>query len=340
LFRALQRRIGKAVFFTRVTRYPRDLEVSFPTHIEVEPTTRCNATCGTCSRTSLARSELRQDLQPGALEKILVTFPELKSIRLLGLGEPFLNPDFEAILKMLKDRGILTWLISNGSLLDSGHIRDLIHEYVFDIGVSIDSADPEEFQRLRPMGRVGLEEVLAGIRKLIGERRAGRSNVIIGVSATISHTNYGGLDAIGDLCVDLGVDYLSVVAVENWLIAGDVGYESSAKFVAESVKHAALIRRQVAALRRRMLLHGILLGYKTPEKRLGRCHWPFSSIHVTVDGTVTPCCIRTQAETHGLFNLFSDEPFEVFWNGEAYKDLRRAHRSKDVSNRLCGNCPM
>ncbi|MFQ5515140.1 MAG: radical SAM/SPASM domain-containing protein [Myxococcota bacterium] len=340
MIRALQRRIRKATFFTRVTRYPRALEVPLPTHIQVEPTTRCNATCGTCSRGSLAKDQLHNDLKPAALERILDCFPDLKSIRLLGLGEPFLAPEFETILEILKRRRIQVWLISNGSLLGKTRVRDLVHGYVYDLGVSIDSAEPDEFRELRPMGSIGLEEVLAGTRALIAERNAGRSNAIIGVNSAISHTNLHSLDAIGDLCIELKVDYLAVVAVENWLIRGDPGYEPSAGFVAESMKQAHAITRRVSRLRRRLLLHGILVGYKTPKRRLGRCHWPFSSLHVSPNGTVTPCCIRTQADRHGVFNLFADKPFEAHWNGEAYKELRRDHLTGDVSNPICGNCPM
>jgi MoaA/NifB/PqqE/SkfB family radical SAM enzyme len=340
MLRTLQRRVRKAVFFTGLTRYRRSLTAPLPTHIQVEPTTRCNATCGSCSRGSLPTSELKNDLTPEALERILGTFPGLKSIRLLGLGEPFLTPGFETILRMLKERAVKVWLISNGSFFDAQRTRDLVHDYVFDVGVSIDSADPDEFRALRPMGAVGLDEVLAGTRTLIAERNAGRSDALIGFNAAISHTNCEGLNAIGDLCIDLGVDYLSVAAVENWLIDGDAGFESSAAFVAESMDHAKTIGRHVSALRRRLLLHGILLGYKTPKSRLGRCHWPFNSVHVSPHGIVTPCCIRTQAHRHGMFNMFTDGPFEAAWNGEAYQALRRAHLERDASNVMCGKCPM
>jgi len=338
--RALRRRVRKAVFFTGLTRHRRALTVPLPTHIQVEPTTRCNATCGSCSRGSLPTSELKNDLTPEALRRILDAFPGLKSIRLLGLGEPFLTPGFDTILQILKERDVKVWLISNGSFFDQQRRRDLVHDYVFDIGVSIDSADPAEFRELRPMGAVGLPEVLAGTRTLIEERDAGRSDALIGVNAAISHTNCEGLNAIGDLCIDLGVDYISVAAVENWLIEGDRGYESSASFVAESMRQARKIDRHVAALRRRLLLHGILLGYKTPRSRLGRCHWPFNSVHVSPNGTVTPCCIRTQAHTHGMFNMFTDGPFEAAWNGAGYQALRRAHLEGDESNVMCGSCPM
>lgn len=340
MLRALQRRVRKAVFFANLTRYSRSLTVPLPTHIQVEPTTRCNATCGSCSRGSLPTSELKNDLTPDALRQILEAFPQLKSIRLLGLGEPFLTPGFETILEILTERRIKVWLISNGSFFDKQRVRDLVHDHVFDVGVSIDSADPDEFRELRPMGAIGLPEVLEGTRTLIAERDAGRSNAIIGFNAAVSHTNYGGLDAIGDLCIDLGVDYLSVAAVENWLIAGDRGYEPSAAFVAESMQQAKTIGRHVGALQRRLLLHGILVGYKTPRSRLGRCHWPFNSVHVSPNGTVTPCCIRTQAHTHGMFNMFTDGPFEEHWNGEAYQALRRAHLTRDESNVMCGTCPM
>jgi MoaA/NifB/PqqE/SkfB family radical SAM enzyme len=332
--------VGKAVFFTRLTRHRRRLTVPLPTHLQVEPTTRCNAQCGSCSRGSLPTSDLKNDLTPDALQRILDAFPGLKSIRLLGLGEPFLTPKFPTLLQMLKDRGVKVWLISNGSFFDRQEVRDLVHDYVSDIGISVDSADPDEFRALRPMGAVGLEEVLDGMRTLIAEREAGRSDALIGMNTAISHTNYAGLDAIGDLCIALGVDYLSVAAVENWLIEGDTGYPESAAFVADSNAQARTIGRHVAALRRRLLWHGIPLGYKTPRNRLGRCHWPFNSAHIAPDGTVTPCCIRTQARTHGMFNMFTDGPFEASWNGPAYQALRRAHLEGDRSNVMCGSCPL
>ena len=158
MLKSIRRRLRKAVFFTSLTRYSSTLEVPLPTHIQVEPTTRCNALCGSCSRSSLANNQLKNDLQLETIERILETFPDLKSIRLLGLGEPFLHPEFEKILKRLRERDIKIWLISNGSLLANDHIRRLLHTYIDDVGFSIDSADPDEFRALRPMGRIGLPE--------------------------------------------------------------------------------------------------------------------------------------------------------------------------------------
>jgi MoaA/NifB/PqqE/SkfB family radical SAM enzyme len=339
LARALGRRIRKAMFFSRLTRYERALQVGPPTHIQVEVTTRCNAACIWCSRNTLAKDQLRNDLTPDVMRRILATFPGLQSIRLLGLGEIFMSPHIETLLGMLRERGIVIWAFSNGAFLGDQRVRDLIHDYFFDLTISLDSSDAEEFERIRPMGATGLADVLAGVRLLIAERDAGRSNVLIGVNSTISHTNYQALPGLGDLCIELGVDYMSIAAVENWLIEGDPDYEPSVDFVSEAIRQKKLVGRHVAALRRRLFLRGILTGYKTPEQRLGRCHWPFNSLHVGTDGTVTPCCIRTRAATHAVFNLLSDVPFDAYWNGEGYREIRRAHLEGDTSNRMCGNCP-
>jgi molybdenum cofactor biosynthesis enzyme MoaA len=51
-------------------------------------------------------------------------------------------------------------------LLDE-HVRNLIHDYIDDVAISIDSTKPEEFARLRPMGKTGLPEILNGIELLV-----------------------------------------------------------------------------------------------------------------------------------------------------------------------------
>jgi len=339
LKRNVQRKLGKLNFYSRLMHYTPALQVPLPTHIEVEPTTRCNATCGTCSRSSLARADMKNDLLPSTMEKILTSMPTLTSLRLVGLGEIFLNPDIENILQQLKARHIKVWIITNGSQLRQEKIRRLIHDYVYEVGISIDSTDPEEFARLRPMGKVGLPEVMEGIRTLIAERNSGRSNVIIGINNTVSQENYQNLPALGSLCIDLRVDYLAISFVENWLMKGDVGYSETKERIARAMEQLPVIRRAILKQQLRLGLRGIILGYKVPRQRIGKCHWPYRSAHITAEGNVTPCCTRTQPH-HGMFNFLTDGDFEKNWNGPAYQKLRQAHLNKDALNAICGDCPL
>ncbi|HSC76739.1 MAG TPA: radical SAM protein, partial [Pseudomonadales bacterium] len=229
--RGALRKAEKVLHFFQLTRYKASLVVPAPTHVEVESTKRCNATCGTCTRGKLDSEDLKNDLSPETLTKILATLPDLKSLRLVGFGETFLNPNIENLLQQLKKRSIRVWIITNGSLLLDERIRNLIHEYVDDIAISIDSTDPEEFARLRPMGKIGLAEVIDGARLLINERNAGRSNATIGISTTVTHENYHSLPAIGSLSIDLDVDYVGIAFVENWMMMGDPGHQATSDIV-------------------------------------------------------------------------------------------------------------
>jgi MoaA/NifB/PqqE/SkfB family radical SAM enzyme len=340
MIRNLQRKLGKLSFYAGMMRYKSALNAPMPTHIEVEPTTRCNATCGTCSRGSLAREDMKNDLLPSTLLKILASFPDLKSIRLVGLGETFLNPDIEKILQQLNDRSVKVWTITNGSQLRNPKIRQLIHDFIYEVGISIDSTDSAEFARLRPMGKIGLSEVTDGIRTLVSERNNGSSNVIIGINNTVTHENYSNLPELGALCLDLRVDYLAISFVENWLMKGDPGQQEAAERIRESMQFLPTIRRAIIKQQIRLGLRGIIVGYKVPWRRVGKCHWPFRSAHITAEGNVTPCCTRTQPN-HGIFNILShDGDFAKNWNGPAYQELRQAHINGDTLNLMCGDCPL
>lgn len=338
MLRSICRKIRKVFFFWGIFRSRPSLVAPLPTHIEVEPTTRCNATCGTCSRNYLAQENMKTDISLQAFSEILDAIPTLKSIRLLGLGEVFLHPQIDELLAELKKRSIKVWIITNGSMLQDEKIRNLIHDHVYDLGISVDSTDEAEFARLRPMGKIGLADVIDGARQLIEERKNGRSDVIIGLCGTITHENAHDLPSLGSLCIDLAVDYLSMGFIENWLMKGDVGHQETSDRIHAEMNHLPAIHKLLKRQRWLLALNGIVMGFKIPRRRLGKCHWPYRSVHITAEGNVTPCCTRTQPN-HGLFNM-SEGSFATNWNGAAYQDLRRAHMNKDYLNRICGDCPI
>jgi MoaA/NifB/PqqE/SkfB family radical SAM enzyme len=339
LIRSIPRKAEKILHFFNLTRFTPSLEVPAPTHIEIEATTRCNATCGTCTRTHLSREDMKNDLHPDTLKKVLIALPDLTSLRLVGLGETFLNPNIENILQQLKARSIRVWIITNGSLLQDVHVRNLIHDYVDDVAISIDSTDPEEFSRLRPMGNIGLADVTEGMKLLIKERNDGRSNTTIGISTTVTHENYHDLPSIGSMSIDMGVDYVAIAFVENWMIQGDPGYSAISDNVNESMKYLPQIRQAIRKQQLRLTLHGIAVGCKIPKRRIGKCYWPYRSLHITAEGLATPCCARFRPN-HTIFNVKGTDDFISQWNGPAYQELRLAHMKKDTLHPMCGSCPL
>lgn len=188
------------------------------------------------------------------------------------------------------------------------------------------------------MGEIGLDEVLEGTHKLIEERNNGASNVIIGIHNTTNELNYRNLPELGSLCIKMRVDYLAIGFVENWLVQGDPNYQATSDSIHASLQHLPRIRSIIKKQQWRLALHGIMVGYKLPKRRIGRCAWPYRSVHITAEGHVTPCCARTQPN-RGMFNINTDN-FAEHWNGAEYQALRIAHMQKDTLNPVCGNCPL
>jgi MoaA/NifB/PqqE/SkfB family radical SAM enzyme len=149
-------------------------DVSF---LQIEPTTRCNFTCGFCA----GRHMPQQNMSPVRLEKILrATAPitdasdprGLQHVELQGEGEPMLHPQFFEMAEMIRrvhPRAKIS-LITNGSLLSAENVERILEIGFHKLMVSIESPDSEEFVKIRG-GK--LSKVIDGIRLFVGARDSG-----------------------------------------------------------------------------------------------------------------------------------------------------------------------
>lgn len=333
--RSIRRKLQKARFYLGLCRFDRKEKTDLPRHIQLEPTVRCNLHCLTCSRDKVIDSYRNVDLSLEAIEKIISFFPRLKSIKLQGLGEPFLHPQIEEILKRFKQRNIRVWLISNGTLFSSEKYRSLVCNYVWDTAISFDSVDDKIFAELRG---ADIHTIIHGVKQLVIDRDRNNPDALIGINYVVSHKNYFELEKLYHLAADLKVDYVTIVDVENWMVPGEPGFEESKAFVTEAHTHALHIKKAVKKLHFRLLGKGILLAYKDSSRRVGSCFWPFKSLFVTVEGLVTPCCIRMHRQ-HALGDILKVRSLEEIWGSLQYRTLRQCHLAKDSSNIMCGRCP-
>ena len=131
-----------------------------PTLINIEPTTRCNLKCWYC----VGRHMVQQDMDSSNFERMLNNFPGLKTIALVGEGEPLMHKDFFVMARQARDRGIKVMIISNGTAFSASVIQQLCEAEVAYVAISIDSVDPAQFASSRIEAE--LERVLSGIQKL------------------------------------------------------------------------------------------------------------------------------------------------------------------------------
>ncbi|OGW75954.1 MAG: hypothetical protein A2Z72_04625 [Omnitrophica bacterium RBG_13_46_9] len=106
-------------------------------------THRCNLRCRMC--------HIYQDADENeelSLEEIGKVFDFLKSLGVIyisiGGGEPFLRKDLPSVIKLLREKGAMVRLLTNGTLCDERVIKALVAAGLREVSVSLDTLDSKK----------------------------------------------------------------------------------------------------------------------------------------------------------------------------------------------------
>lgn len=154
-----------------------------PTSVNLDLTTACNFSCPHCVDSRLLNTGDYLDME--TIKKSIDTLQHngLRSVILIGGGEPTIHKNFEDIVRFSKDRGIQVGIATNGSRLDKvSSVADALQEGDW-LRISIDAGrESTFFKSHRPRGRLSLESILEGvsaIKKLNPKIQTGYSYVIV-----------------------------------------------------------------------------------------------------------------------------------------------------------------
>jgi len=263
--------------------------------LQIEPTTRCNFTCGFCAGRHLDQS----DLPLATFAALLDQLPDVEHLELQGEGEPLMHPDFFAMAGRARARGIEVSTISNGSFFSTACIAQILEADIGSILVSIESADAQAFRTIRGGSLAG---VIRGIRALVqAKRRAGRRRPHLGFAVTILADTRDQLAPIVDLYNSLGMDGGVLVHFLSEMDVYATGYDAaSAGRVLGSVEQALAWSRGERVLAARGIGSGdsphfwtVMLS-RAERDRGGRggyqsCPWLDQGLFVDRNGHLTAC---------------------------------------------------
>ena len=304
-----------------------------PLWIYLEPTTKCNFNCITCSRTSLSPSRLNKSLSFNNFKYIINEIPSLKTIHLQGLGEPLLTQDIWKIAKFAKAKGIKLTTTINGSLINPKNIDNLL-KYFSGIGISLDSINEKNYNTIRPGGNY--KQIMENIQFLLARNKQLNTKAIISSNYVASHLNFSELEEYLKFCLNSHLNS-NVVEVENWYFPYQRQYKEESEFIKDSRKFHKEIVASILRYKKVFEKNNLFLSYGLTDKRKKTCLWPFLSCYISYDGYVTPCCIRQDPTALNFGNIFS-MPFKKIWNSQKYKAFRRTMIT-DLPNIVCDNCP-
>ena len=299
-----------------------------PTMINIEPTTRCNFNCWYC----VGREMRQDDIRLEDFGRMLDKFPGVKTIALVGEGEPLMHKDFFEMARMAQERDIRVMIISNGSALSKSVVKQLCETGVAYVSISIDSFDPATFASSRIDG--DLPKVLRGIRRLRDYRDAnGYQFPKIAIKGTLFSHTQDQLPGIVDMAKASGAEvfesFQALNPMKNYVRIypqGQVPELQSVDTVAHAIdRDSAYARQQLQPFNEFLAENRIDFSLPVITNPL-RKNCDETWLYSLLSGDVTPCCqIKTPISPkwnifeHRVEDILSDLDYENvrfnLWNG-------------------------
>lgn len=306
--------------------------------LQIEPTTRCNYTCGFCC----GRAMPQQDIAPETFAAAIADFSTTRHLELQGEGEPLLHPEFLSMVRLARRRGIEVSFITNGSLLLPDVAAALLDAGVTKISISIESADPQTFREIR--GGM-LEKVTRNLEALMGERsRRGLERPVVGLSITVMRRTRDELGPILALYRRLGLDGGITLNPLQTMRAYTEHYDDAmrgevlSRAEAEEVWLRFVSDREVRGVEAsrgatRGFYDELMRGWR-PARR--SCPWLERGLYVHRDGHATACCMIKDTARHSLGRVGTDDPSRVL----AGRERMREQLGRGEVPAACSGCEL
>ncbi len=288
-----------------------------PWAASIEPTTSCNLRCPECptGMHSLTRNKGNMDLD--VFRQILDKLsPDLIHLTLYLQGEPFLNPHFPEMVKLARSRRIFVATSTNGHFLDDKNVDDIIKSGLSHLIISLDGLDQQTYEKYRVNG--DMNTVTDGIRRLVAARKAAKSNSpFIELQFLVMRHNEQQVSPAKEFAKKSGVDKLTFKSAQ----------------VYNFNKKDSIIPALKEKSRYRQMPDGL---WAIKNKIRNRCRRIWSSIVVTWDGKVVPCCYDKNAE-HQTGDLL-EESLSSVWKNQHYYSFREQVLKNRSEIDICRNC--
>jgi MoaA/NifB/PqqE/SkfB family radical SAM enzyme len=317
--------------------------------VQVEVSSHCNALCAYCPRTVHRRAWRNRTMPLRDFERLAPAFAKAGMVHLQGWGEPFLNPEILAMIRLARKAGCAVGTTTNGTLLDDRLIGELVASGIDMLAVSLAGID-ERNDAIRQGAR--LQQVLDALRRLDEAKAFARSSTpALHVAHLLLRSRLADIEGFADFYAPLPVSQV-VVCTLDFVPCPELADEVIAPATAD--EYGAL-RWRLDAAKEALRAHGKELHYRLrqPGATLGPCTENVGrSLFVSVTGAVSPCVFtnlplavqplpnETAAAPycHCSFGNIHDASVGRIWRSGDYRAFRAAFRAGRVPAG-CVDCP-
>ena len=325
--------------------------MQLPHFLQIEPVGQCNLRCQMCP------VQFRHDgpadgriacMDFGVFTRLIDQFRGLKELHLQGLGEPLMHPRLFEMIAYAVGKGVRVTSTSNMTLLSPRRAEACIHSGLMELNVSVDSADPATYERIRVGAR--FERVERNVALLNETRqRLDSAQPRLKLVGVLMRQTLDGLPELVRLAhrwqmESLWVQHLCHDFSESSLPAE---YAVMRDFVDEQTLlggDSQHVEAVFAETRRVADELGIQLRLPVVEPRPyppgtpgpTRCDWPWSRAYVSYQGLSMPCCIIATPDRYN-FGDMGQLGVETIWNAPKY-DAFRGQLASEEPPEICRTC--
>jgi MoaA/NifB/PqqE/SkfB family radical SAM enzyme len=311
--------------------------------VQVEVTSRCNATCAYCPRTRFKQSWLERTLPAELFDSLLPALGRARLVYLQGWGEPFLHPGLLSMARKAKAAGCMVGSTSNGMLLGESLLEEIVDSGLDILTFSLAGTSPESNDALRrgtSMAKV--LDVMERLQRIKSERKSDLPNVHL--AYMLVRSGIDELHRLPGILRGSGVRH-AVVSVLDFDPGDRLRHEV---LTTDDLKRDDLVRL-FAETREEGARHGIAVHTPAADKiRIeGSCS---ENIHralfVSADGSVSPCVLTNvpaagaghDGRKRTVFGNTHESDLATIWRGKEYAAFRTAHEQGNPPL-ACSDCP-
>ncbi|ODS34407.1 MAG: moaA/nirJ/pqqE cofactor biosynthesis protein [Candidatus Scalindua rubra] len=186
-----------------------------PYLIHLMPTYLCNLRCKKCGQWGETGNYykkdanfLRENMNIDVFEELINDVSKFSPTIFITGGEPFYYKDIIRLIKYIKQKNLICWIITNGTLLEN-YANDIVKLGVDVLYISIDGPE-DAHNKIRDV-HDGFQKISSGIKKIINAKeKMNKQRPLLCQVFTISDLSFPYLENITDTTEKLGFEMLLI----------------------------------------------------------------------------------------------------------------------------------
>ncbi len=243
----------------------------------------------------------------------------VKSVSIVGGGEPMLHPDIYDLIRWYYENDILISITTNGSTIKNSEIDTIVRASTY-IRVSLNAASEQTHNLINAPKSSQFERIVNNIEKLRKHRDKIGANMLIGLKNAVLDKNFHEIEDMVALGEKLKVDYIMFAAV--------VGESATdRKLLTEATEKIEELKKKTPIL----LFHSF---YKKPQKTPKCISNPLIGT-VSANGDMYLCGFMDHSDGGYRIGNVNEDRFIDLWGSKRHHEVYNSQDPEYCAKYTC-----